>query len=119
AYREMLLGTPERSRADRPSKPERKRETAQPRRSVTALSADVRACETRLIKIADMLVKVEERLADPDLYIGPTDRIEALHRKRAEILAAQEKAEALWIAAEEALENAQPQSLPSPHSQTT
>ena len=64
----------------------------------------MRTCEDRLEKITDMLTKIDERLADPDLYTGPPDRIEALQKKRAEILEAQARAEDLWMTAQERLE---------------
>ena len=70
------------------------------------IRAEVRACEERLEKIADMLARIDERLADPDLYTGPADRIETLQRKRAEILEAQDRAEDLWMAAQERLDAA-------------
>jgi ATP-binding cassette subfamily F protein 3 len=53
-----------------------------------------------------MLRQVEAQLADPALYEGPVSRVEELQIKRSEILEAQERAEALWLAAEEALEAA-------------
>ena len=53
-----------------------------------------------------MLARIDARLADPELYQGPADRIETLQIKRGEILDAQARAEALWLAAEEALEAA-------------
>ena len=59
-----------------------------------------------MTKIARMLGQVDARLADPTLYNGAVERVEALQIKRAEILTAQARAEALWMAAEEALEAA-------------
>jgi ATP-binding cassette subfamily F protein 3 len=109
-YRRLLLaeGREERAAPPQGSAAKRGRRTAaEARRALAPLRAEVRACEERLEKIAEMLGKLDARLADPALYEGPAERIEALHAKRGEILAAQERAEALWIAAQEALEAAE------------
>jgi ATP-binding cassette subfamily F protein 3 len=84
-----------------------RRRAAETRRALAPLREEVRACEARIEKLAGMLAELDARLADPALYEGPAERIEALQRKRAEIVAAQEKAEALWLAAEERLEAAE------------
>ncbi|MEM8793357.1 MAG: ABC-F family ATP-binding cassette domain-containing protein [Pseudomonadota bacterium] len=102
AYRAILLGGEAKPTAP---KTEKSRPTSNSR-SLAALKAEVKVCEDRMTKIEDMLLKIDDRLADPSLYEGPSDKIEALQMKRGEILAAQEKAEALWLAAEEALEAA-------------
>lgn len=119
AYRRLLLGQPEpkskaavepkaKAEAPPPPKPLRKAMSGAEKHALTKLAADVRTCEERLAKIADMLAKVELRLADPALYDGPSERIETLQRKRAEILDAQERAEDLWITAQERLDAARP-----------
>ncbi|MEO0624539.1 MAG: ABC-F family ATP-binding cassette domain-containing protein [Pseudomonadota bacterium] len=108
-YRRLLLagdapaksdGAPSQRRVER-------RSAAEIRRALAPLKAEVAACEARLEKIAEMLTKLDERLADPTLYEGPADKIEALQIKRGEIVAGQERAEALWLAAQEALEAAE------------
>ena len=101
SYRRLLLGTPE--RREKPAKPKAPKASA---KSVAALKAEVRACEARLDKILLWLQEIDERLADPDIYRGDDGQAERLHKKRAEIIAAQGKAEAMWVAAEEALEAA-------------
>jgi hypothetical protein len=53
-----------------------------------------------------MLAEIDHRLADTALYDGPPGRIEALQKKRAEIVAAQRRAEDLWLAASARLEEA-------------
>ena len=102
SYRRLLLGTPER-REKQPAKPKPAKQSS---KSVAALKAEVRACEARLDKILGWLQEIDERLADPDLYLQEPSRAESLNRKRAEIEAAKAKAEAMWLAAEEALEAA-------------
>ena len=71
------------------------------------------SCEERLEKLSAMLEKLDARLADPALYEGPAGKIEQLQIKRGEILAAQEKAEGLWLAAAEALERAEAGDIPA------
>ena len=101
SYRRLLLGTPE--RREKPAKAKAPKPSA---KSVAALKAEVRTCEARLDKILLWLQEIDERLADPEIYRGDDGQAEKLHKKRAEIVAAQGKAEAMWMAAEEALEAA-------------
>ena len=110
AYRALLLsaqGRPARREADKPKSGSKDR--AKPRatpKDKAALRAEVRVCEARLDKILAWLQEIDERLADPDLYRDDLEQAEKLQRKRAEIVAAQARAEALWMAAEEALDAA-------------
>lgn len=104
AYRAMLLAR------DKPVKA--KPQTAKPKRpsrdAMLALRADLRKCEDRIEKLTDMHEKLSAKLADPALY--EDDRIndlETWNRKFAEVVEAMNKAEALWVAAAERLENAE------------
>ena len=75
---------------------------------VSLLRAEVKKCEERLGKIDEMRDRLAKKLADPALY--ESDRIgelETWNRKYAEVMAALDKAEALWIAAQGRLEAAQ------------
>jgi ATP-binding cassette subfamily F protein 3 len=109
-YRRLLL-TKSQPQAD-PAMPARqrraqRRDAAAARKALVPLRAQVKTCEERLAKISLMLTQIDARLASPEIYNGPAVKIEALQIKRGEILTAQERAEALWLAAEEALEAAQ------------
>ena len=104
AYRAMLLSR------DKPVK--EKQQVATPKRpsrdTMLALRAELRKCEDRIEKLTDMHEKLSARLADPALY--ENDRIndlETWNRKFAEVVEAMQKAEALWVAAAERLENAE------------
>ncbi len=104
AYRAMLLarekplkGKPQAAKPKRPS-----------REAMLALRADLRKCEDRIEKLSDMHEKLSAKLADPALY--EDDRIndlESWNRKFAEVVEAMQKAETLWVAAAERLEQAE------------
>ena len=104
SYRRLLLGAPE--RREKAEKPAKVKSEKPPATSLAALRAEVRACETRLDKILVWLAEIDQRLGDPDIYRNDYEQAESLQKKRAEIVAAQAKAEAMWMAAEEALEAA-------------
>ena len=77
------------------------------RDDLAALRLEVRRCEDRLTKLNDMRDKLAKKLADPALY--ESDRIgelETWNRKYAEVMEALDRAEALWMAAEEKLDAA-------------
>ncbi|WP_340110265.1 ABC-F family ATP-binding cassette domain-containing protein [Pikeienuella sp. HZG-20] len=110
-YRDFLLSDRggvrrEREKVEKP-KPA-KRERAAARASIATLRAEAKAAEARIAKIETMKAKIDAALADPDLYISqPKHRFEQLQKKRAEIISGLERAEALWLAAQERLESAE------------
>ena len=104
-YRRMLL-TPD--EAQKPAKVVEKPKKAS-REEVLALKAELRKCEERVAKIEDMRSKLAVKLADPALY--EDDRkgdLGVWNRKYAEVMEALDRAESLWMKAQEALENANP-----------
>jgi ATP-binding cassette, subfamily F, member 3 len=104
AYRRMLLSGDEDTKIA--AKPVEKPRKAS-RDEITALRAEVKKCEERLAKLNDMRDKLAKKLADPALY--ESDRIgelETWNRKYAEVMEALDRAEALWMAAEEKLDAA-------------
>ena len=110
-YRRLLLeaGRTQRTEQSREGGERRRdRRAAAARRAALApLRQEVADCEARIEKLAEMRARIEARLADPALYDGPAEKIEALNAKHGEILAAQARAEALWLEAGEALEAAE------------
>lgn len=100
---ELLAGEPAERAApkkDRPAKPSRD--------AILALRAEARKCEERVGKLAEMLEKLDEKLADPGLY----EAARAAERdkwllKHAEARDAMSRAEELWMQALEALETAE------------
>jgi ATP-binding cassette subfamily F protein 3 len=104
AYRAMLLA------GDRPAEKaaEKPRALRPTREAVQGLRAEVRRCEERLAKINDMRDKLAKKLADPTLYEDARrGELETWNRKYAEVMDALHRAEALWLEAQEKLEEAQ------------
>ncbi|GHG80282.1 ABC-F family ATP-binding cassette domain-containing protein [Pseudodonghicola xiamenensis] len=105
-YRAELL------QRDTPAKPAKPAETEKPKRApretLLALRADVRKCEDRVAKLAEMQDKLAAKLADPALYESErVGELEVWNRKYAELSEAMDKAEALWLKAQERLEVAE------------
>ena len=102
AYRNHLLASPVRQK-----KPEPKRKRAS-RDEQLALKAEVRKCEQRVEKLEDMRAKLAEKLANPSLYEDfRTGELETWNRKYAEVMDGLDRAEALWMAAQEKLDAAE------------
>jgi ATP-binding cassette subfamily F protein 3 len=100
AYRRLLLSTDSGAPA-----PARKPDTPRaPRADLSALRAEVRRCEERIAKLDEMRLKLAGILADPGLYEdarrGELDR---WNRKYAEVMEAMDRAEDLWVKAEQEL----------------
>ena len=104
AYRKMLLAGDE---VEKPvAKPVEKVKKAS-RDEVLALKAEVRKCEERLSKLNEMRDKLAKKLADPDLYeAARLGELETWNKKYAEVMNGLDRAEAMWLAAQEKLENA-------------
>ena len=105
-YRRLLLGQSGASKGTQGApKAKPKATTGPPRPSRARLEAEAAKCEARVEALTDMLAKMDARMNEvfADDAAG-ADRIEALSVKRAEIVEAQEKAEAMWLAALERLE---------------
>ena len=102
AYRRQLLaGEDEVKIAAKPI--EKPKKTS--RDEMLALKAEIRKCEERLDKLNGMRDKLAAKLADPDLYEDARKgELETWNRKYAELMEALDKAEALWMAAQERLE---------------
>ncbi len=102
AYRRQLLAS-DAPKKDSPAKPKPK-----PRGALSDLRAEVKRCEERVSKINDMRDKLATKLADPALYEdGRGGELETWNRKYAEVMEGLERAEALWVAAMERLEEAE------------
>ncbi len=105
-YRRMLLGREDKPKeeAAKPA-PKAKRPT---REAMQGLRSEVKKSEARVSKIAEMRDKLAKKLADPALYEDKrAGELEVWNRKYAEVMEALERAEALWMAAQERLERAE------------
>ncbi|MEM7544625.1 MAG: ABC-F family ATP-binding cassette domain-containing protein [Pseudomonadota bacterium] len=109
-YRTLLLSERGGVRRERPKdkapKPTKQEKAAQ-RATLADLQKQVKVAEARLMKIEEMKAKIDEMLADPDLYVSkPKHMFEELQKKRKEIMKGMTKAEAMWMDAQERLEAA-------------
>ena len=111
-YKKLLLS--ERGLADKSEKPKKikkKRISHGERRKILSpYQLEVTKCEERLNKILTIKEKIDEALANPDIYTNSDpEKFESLSKKRAEVDDAIIKAEALWLTAEENLDKARSQ----------
>ncbi|TMV83229.1 ABC-F family ATP-binding cassette domain-containing protein, partial [Thioclava sp. BHET1] len=103
AYRKMLLSSDDGAAKEKP-KAEKKRAS---RDEILALRAEVRKCEERIAKIEEMRERLAKKLADPALYEeGRGGEVETWQKKYAEVMDGLDRAEALWMSAQEKLEKA-------------
>ncbi|SEJ64134.1 ATP-binding cassette, subfamily F, member 3 [Pseudooceanicola nitratireducens] len=106
AYRKLLLDV--NSGPQKTEKPVKKKRAS--RDEILALRAEVRKCEDRVEKLQEMAEKLSKKLSDPALYgddkIG---ELEVWNRKYAEVREAMERAETLWMRAQEKLDTAETQ----------
>ncbi|MEM9010788.1 MAG: ABC-F family ATP-binding cassette domain-containing protein [Pseudomonadota bacterium] len=107
AYRDMLLAR-QGLRVRRADRKEAKTQARPSSGDLARLKADVSRCEVRVAKLEEMRAQIDARLADPALYDSfSSDRVTALEQKRAEVVDGLDRAEALWLAAQERLEAAE------------
>jgi ATP-binding cassette subfamily F protein 3 len=103
AYRRQLLAGDEDAK---PAKPVEKPKRAS-QDEVKALRSEVKKSEDRLAKINDMRDKLAKKLADPELYEDSRrGELDTWNKKYAEVMEALDRAEAMWLTAQEKLEAA-------------
>ncbi|MBT9245285.1 ATP-binding cassette domain-containing protein [Gemmobacter fulvus] len=103
-YRAELLAGDEPAKAE--AKPVEKPKKAS-RDEILALRSEVRKSEERLGKINAMRDKLATKLADPALYEDARKgELETWNKKYAEVMDGLDRAEAMWLAAQEKLEAA-------------
>lgn len=106
AYRKFLLTQ------DKPAKPAKASKAApKPKRAsrddILVLRTEVRNCEDRIAKLEEMKTRLQEKLADPDLYDDSRrSDLEVWNRKFSEIEDGLSRAETLWEKAVEKLDTA-------------
>ncbi|MEO5613578.1 MAG: ABC-F family ATP-binding cassette domain-containing protein [Cypionkella sp.] len=103
AYRRQLLA------GDEEAKPvkavEKPKKVSQD--EVKALRSEVKKSEERLDKLNQMRDRLAKKLADPELYESArAGELDTWNKKYAEVMDALDRAEALWVSAQEKLETA-------------
>lgn len=103
AYRRQLLAGDEEAKPVKPV--EKVKKVSQD--EIKLLRADVRKNEERLNKLNEMRDRLAKKLADPELYeAARAGELETWNKKYAEIMDGLDRAEAMWLAAQEKLEAA-------------
>ncbi len=97
---------PTESKADRK---EARKAAADARKRLVPYRKAVKAAEQEMERISAMLARIDVRLRDPAIYAGPQEEVTRLTRAKADGERALANAEAAWMLAEEALEEAQRQ----------
>ena len=106
-YRRFLLSARGIDKSDTAPKEATKTKLSktQRKKNLAPFREEVRKCEERVGKLEAMLTKLDGMLADPGLYEdSQITRLEDLNKKRSEILEAMDRAETLWLGAQERLE---------------
>ncbi|MGR3616652.1 MAG: ABC-F family ATP-binding cassette domain-containing protein [Paracoccaceae bacterium] len=105
AYRRFLLEKDKPAAKTKLQKPKAKRPS---RDAILEMRGDLRTAEQRVQKLNGMRDKLDDKLADPDLYDpGRQGDLGVWQRKHAEVINALERAEGLWMKALEKLEEAE------------
>ncbi len=94
------------SQAPAPDARDRRREAAAQRAALSDLKKTAQAAEQRLERLQKALALLEQELADPQLYDGPSERLTRLQSKHAEVTAAIAETEDRWLEAQSELEAA-------------
>lgn len=93
-------------RQEPPAKPAR--QAYAPRNRLQALRAELLKCEARVAKLTEMRARLDRKLAEPALYEPDSaNELNAWQKKYAEVLDGIDRAEKLWLTAQEKLELAQ------------
>ncbi len=104
AYRRQLLSGDDEAKTE-PKAVEKPKKAS--RDELLALRAEVRKCEDRLGKLNEMRDKLATKLADPELYEETRKgELDTWNKKYAEVMDALDRAEAMWLTAQEKLEKA-------------
>ena len=107
AYRKLLLNPPRPDRKPNLKKPPAKKEKPVGREEMLALRSEVRKAEARVEKLTDMQDQLAKKLANPELYEDTRhDELAVWNKKYAEVVHAMQRAEGLWVEAQDRLDKA-------------
>ncbi|MEM6390454.1 MAG: AAA family ATPase, partial [Pseudomonadota bacterium] len=102
SYRSLLL-----KGEAKPAKPAKPKAKAVSQADLQALRSEVKKSEARVEKIEEMREKLATKLADPALYEDArAGELDTWQKKYAEVMEGLDRAEALWLRAQEKLEAA-------------
>ena len=102
SYRKMLLTPPEKEKKEKPKPKKASRD------EVLALRAEVRKCEARFEKLSEMQNELAKRLGDPKVYEDHmAEKRVVWQKKYSEVMEAIDRAETMWLKAQEKLEKAE------------
>ena len=87
------------------SRRDKRRLDAEARAAVAHLRKAAKQAEVRVEALAKKKAELEARLADPEVYGGPTAKLQALQVRFGELKQSIAEAEQAWLAAQAALED--------------
>ena len=106
-YRKMLL-TPDDSKKPVKAKAPKPKAKRADRDTILNLRAELRKAEARVTKLEEMRDKLDAKLGDPELYEPERkDEVVVWQKKHAEVHEALDRAEEIWLRAQEKLEKAE------------
>ena len=115
-YRKLLLEQRRqersRQRADKParddalSKKDKRRAAAEARAAVADLRKAAKEAEAQVEKLNRQMAELEKRLADPEVYNGPTAKLQELQIRFGKVKQAIAEAEDRWLELQTQLEEA-------------
>jgi ATP-binding cassette subfamily F protein 3 len=104
SYRKLLLAPPDKPNKDKP----KAKAKVVSRDDILAMRAEVRKCEARVAKLSEMQDELAKRLGDPKVYEDHmADKRAVWQKKYSEVMDAMDRAETMWVKAQEKLEKAE------------
>ena len=117
AYRSLILGNSRRGKdggeraAEKVSDKDRRREAAEARAQLAPLKKAIKTAERAIGKAGDEVARCDDLLADVSLYRKDPAKAAAISQERARWVEARDAAEEEWLAASEAYEAAEAQTV--------
>lgn len=116
AYKALLLsqrGGVRRTKPPTQKQAGSKTDRTERKRTLSLLKSELSKAEARIAKLENIRDEIDQRLADPDLYLTQGhEKLEQLQKKRAEVLEALNRAETIWMTVQEKIDRAEALSHP-------
>ncbi|MEP3392848.1 MAG: ribosomal protection-like ABC-F family protein [Litoreibacter sp.] len=104
SYRKLLLAPPDKPAKDKP----KAKAKVVSRDDILSMRSEVRKCEARVAKLSEMQDELAKRLGDPKVYEDHmADKRAVWQKKYSEVMDAMDRAESMWVKAQEKLEKAE------------